>query len=169
MGKTFAYEIPYPELEDPANIPNDLKELAETVDSSIQISKIEELFYDSTASYVSGTLNDDITNYDMIVIIGQSSDGYQCSTVIYKPYVGAKIGLTAPQIVSTTIYNKQAVFEFTSATVIASIQNYQLQGNTSVASGNYIRLKSVIGIKLRPTIKDLDIELGTGGSSETIN
>ena len=123
--------------------------MQDNIEKAIQISKIKELFYDSTASYNSATLNDDITNYDIIVIIGQSSDGYLCSTVIYKPYVGAKIGLTAPEIVSNTIYNKQAVFEFTSEKIIASIQNHQLQGNTSITRGNYIRLKSIIGIKLK--------------------
>ena len=68
------------------NIMQDNIEKAITnVFDNIIISKIEELFYDSTASYNSATLKDDITNYDMIVIIGQSSDGYQCSNVIYKP------------------------------------------------------------------------------------
>lgn len=128
---------------------NNIEEAINTMQNNIKISEIKQLFYDSTASYNSATLTDSVTNYDIIVVIGQSADGYQCSTVIYKPYAGAKIGLVAPQITSnTTIYNKQAVFEFTSETVIASIQNHQLQGNTSIASGNYIRLKSIIGIKL---------------------
>lgn len=108
-----------------------------------------ELYYDNTASYVSATLNDNITNYDIIKVIGQSTDGYQCSTTIYKPYAGAKIGLFAPRITSNTaIYNKQAVYEFSSINVLQSIENHQLNGNTNIETGNFIKLKAVLGYKL---------------------
>ena len=87
-----------------------------------------ELYYDNTASYVSGTLTDDITNYDIITVIGQSTDGHQCSTTIYS-------------------YNKYAVYEFTSTTVIQSNKNFQI-ANNNTSNGNFIKLKAVLGYKL---------------------
>ena len=125
-----------------------LNQMETNIENAIHNLKPVELFYDSTASYLSATLNDDITNYDIITVIGQSSEGFQCSTTIYKPYAGAKIGLFAPQITSNqTIYNKQAVYEFTSSMVLQSIQNYELNGNIRITSGNYIKLKAVLGYK----------------------
>lgn len=125
-----------------------LNQMETNIENAINNLKPVELYYNNTASYVSATLNDNITNYDIITVIGQSSDGFQCSTTIYKPYAGAKIGLFAPQITSnTTIYNKQAVYEFTSSMVLQSIQNHELSGNTSITSGNYIKLKAVLGYK----------------------
>ena len=106
-----------------------------------------ELYYDNTASYVSGTLTDDITNYDIITVIGQSTDGHQCSTTIYKPYNGAKISLCAPQNSGTDSYNKYAVYEFTSTTVIQSNKNFQI-ANNNTSNGNFIKLKAVLGYKL---------------------
>lgn len=117
---------------------------------------VKQLYYDNTASYVSATLNENISNFDVLVIVGQSSDGYQCSTVIYKPYIGAICSLVSSRVVdNNTIYNKQASFKISSGTVIESIENHQLQGNTSISSGNYIRLRAVLGIKINETTNEI--------------
>ena len=108
---------------------------------------LKQLYYDANAFSTSATLDDDITNYSMIIIIGKSTDGQQCSATVYKPVVNDKIGLFAPQITNNTaIYNKQAVYQFTSTDTIESIQNHEFRGNTSVSAGNYIKLKAVLGI-----------------------
>lgn len=123
-----------------------LNQMETNIENAINNLKPVELFYDSTASYLSATLNDNITNYDIITVIGQSTDGHHCSTTIYKPYNGAKISLCAPQNSGTDSYNKYAVYEFTSTTVIQSNKNFQI-ANNNISNGNYIKLKSVIGYK----------------------
>lgn len=45
------------------------------------------------------------------------------------------------------MYNKQAVYQFSYADVITEVENYQLQGNTTIQSGDYITIKAVIGYK----------------------
>lgn len=121
--------------------------LQTNVEDAITDSVATQLFYDSTASYLSATLSSAITNYDIITVIGQSTDGHQCSTTIYKPYNGAKISLCAPQNSGTDSYNKYAVYEFTSTTVIQSNKNFQI-ANNNTSNGNYIKLKAVLGYKL---------------------
>ena len=135
-----------PDTSTPLNATN-MNLLQTNVEDAITDSVAPQLFYDSTASYVSATLNDNITNYDIITVIGQSTDGHQCSTTIYKPYNGAKISLCAPQNSGTDSYNKYAVYEFTSTTVIQSNKNFQI-ANNNTSNGNYIKLKAVLGYKL---------------------
>ena len=135
-----------PDTSTPLNATN-MNLLQTNVEDAITDSVATQLFYDSTASYVSATLNDNITNYDIITVIGQSTDGHQCSTTIYKPYNGAKISLCAPQNSGTDSYNKYAVYEFTSTTVIQSNKNFQI-ANNNTSNGNYIKLKAVLGYKL---------------------
>ena len=135
-----------PDTSTPLNATN-MNLLQTNVEDAITDSVATRLFYDSTASYVSATLNDNITNYDIITVIGQSTDGHQCSTTIYKPYNGAKISLCAPQNSGTDSYNKYAVYEFTSTTVIQSNKNFQI-ANNNTSNGNYIKLKAVLGYKL---------------------
>lgn len=146
----------YPSTATPINADNlnaMQDNIADAIDGGI-LNAIEEvraieLYYNASASYVSATLNDNISNYDIITVIGQSSDGNQCSTTIYKPAINDKICLFAPQITSnTTIYNKQAVFQFTSSLVLQSVENHQLSGNTNIEAGNFIKLKAVLGYKL---------------------
>ena len=107
--------------------------------------KIAELYYRENPEYLSATLSDSITNYDLIIVIGQSSDNYDCSTTIYKPKVGNKISLKAGQVDSDITFNKQAVYEFTSEKIIQSIQNYE-ERSGKVYEGNFIRLKAILGI-----------------------
>lgn len=137
-----------PNTTTPLNATN-MNLLQTNVEDAITDSVATQLFYDSTASYTSATLSSAITNYDIITVIGQSTDGHQCSTTIYKPAVNDKIGLFAPKInQNAAIYNKQAVYEFTSATVLQSVENHQLQGNTTIQTGNYIKIKAVLGYKV---------------------
>ena len=137
-----------PGTNTPINATN-MNLLQTNVEDAIMDSVATQLFYDSTASYTSATLASAITNYDIIIVIGQSTDGHQCSTTIYKPAVNDKIGLFAPKISQdVAIYNKQAVYEFTSATVLQSVENHQLGGNTNIEAGNFIKIKAVLGYKL---------------------
>lgn len=135
-----------PSTATPINAEN-LNQMQDNIENEINLIKPIELYYNSSASYVSATLNDNITNYDIITVIGQSTDGHQCSTTIYKPYNGAKISLCAPQNSGTDSYNKYAVYEFTSTTVIQSNKNFQI-ANNNTSNGNYIKLKAVLGYKL---------------------
>lgn len=107
--------------------------------------KIEELYYNQNALYNSVTLNDSILNYNMLVIIGQSSDGYSCVGACYKPAVGNLISIKAGHVTDAVIYNKQAVFKISTEKIIESPQNYEIRDNIPY-SGNYIRIKAVLGI-----------------------
>ena len=108
--------------------------------------KIEELYYNQNALYNSVTLSDSILNYDMIVLIGQSSDGYSCVGICYKPTKGNLVSVQAGQVTETVIYNKQAVFKFDTEKIIVATQNYEIRENIPY-TGNYIRIKAVLGIK----------------------
>lgn len=136
-----------PSTNTPINATN-MNLLQDNVEDGINDIKAQVLYYDNTASYLSATLTDDITNYDIITVIGESTDNHQCSTTIYKPSIGSKVSLFAGKIASNTvIYNKQAVYEFNSANTIQSVENHQLQNNTRIESGNFIKLKAVLGYK----------------------
>lgn len=108
--------------------------------------KVTELYYIDSPEYLSATLTDDISNYDLIIVIGQSSDGYNCSADVYKPTVGKMVSLSAVQVDSNIKFNKQAVYKFSAENIIESIQNYE-DRNGVLYEGNYIRLKAVVGLK----------------------
>ena len=63
------------------------------------------------------------------------------------------MGINAQQLSTNHImeqkfsYNKYAVYEFTSTTVIQSNKNFQI-ANNNTSNGNYIKLKAVLGYKL---------------------
>lgn len=118
------------------------------IEDGINDIKAQVLYYDDTASYTSATLTYSITNYDIIVVIGQSTDGYQCSTTIYRPAINHKISLEATRVYDGTVYNKQAVYNFSSNNIIESVENYQLTNGSNPVSGVYIKLKAVLGYKL---------------------
>ena len=111
----------------------------------IEEEKVKELYYNANALYNSATLNDSILNYDMVVVIGQSSDGYSCVGACYKPAVGSLISIKSGQVNENKTYNKQAVFKFSQEKVIESTQNYEVRDNVSY-TGNYIRIKAILGI-----------------------
>lgn len=115
------------------------------IEEKVEKEKIKELYYNANAAYNSVTLNDSILNYDMLVIIGQSSDGYSCVGACYKPAVGNLISIKAGQVTDTVIYNKQAVFKISTEKIIESPQNYEIRDNIPY-TGNYIRIKAVLGI-----------------------
>lgn len=115
------------------------------IEEKLQKEKIKELYYNANAAYNSVTLNDSILNYDMLLIIGQSSDGYSCIGACYKPAVGNLISIKAGQVTDAVIYNKQAVFKISTEKIIESPQNYEIRDNIPY-SGNYIRIKAVLGI-----------------------
>ena len=111
----------------------------------IESKKIKELYYRASAQYNSATLNDSILNYDMVVVIGQSTDGYSCVGAYYKPTVGSLISIQAGQVNENKTYNKQAVFKFSAEKTIESPQNYEIRDNVAY-TGDYIRIKAVWGI-----------------------
>lgn len=122
-----------------------LEVLQDNVEEAIGEKKITELYFRESPQYVTATLNDDITNYDMVIVIGQSTDGYLCYAIIYKPAAGVNICLNANQVNEGQTYNKQAVYKFTAENIIESVQNYEVRNNVPYW-GNYIRLKAVLGI-----------------------
>lgn len=137
----------FPSTDTPINADN-LNTMQDNIEEAIEELKPIELYYNASASYVSATLNDNISNYDIIIVIGQSSDGYQCSTTIYKPAINHKISLEATRVYNGTVYNKQAVYNFSSNNIIESVENYQLTNGSNPVSGVYIKLKAVLGYKL---------------------
>lgn len=137
----------FPSTATPINADN-LNTMQDNIEEAIEELKPIELYYNASASYVSATLNDNISNYDIITVIGQSSDGYQCSTTIYRPAINHKISLEASRVYNGTVYNKQAVYNFSSNNIIESVENYQLTNGSNPVSGVYIKLKAVLGYKL---------------------
>lgn len=115
------------------------------IEEKVEKEKIKELYYNANAAYNSVTLNDSILNYNMLVIIGQSSDGHSCVGACYKPAVGNLISIKAGQVTDVVIYNKQAVFKISTEKTIESPQNYEIRDNIPY-TGNYIRIKAVLGI-----------------------
>lgn len=121
------------------------KPLLLVLKEKIESEKVKELYYRENPSYTSATLSDSITNYDLILIIGQSLDGYACSGILYKPSVGGQVSIKAGQVNSNKVYDKEAVFKFSQENVVESIQNYEIRDNVPY-SGVYIRIKAVLGI-----------------------
>lgn len=119
-------------------IKRELKELKESL-------KIEELFYENTASYVSATLKKSITNYKIILIVGQSTNGNSCIGGYYIPFVGCQISLKETWVDNGTEYRRQAIYKISGEKTIEAIQNSETVNN-NVTSGNYIKLKAVLGI-----------------------
>lgn len=137
-----------PSTATPLNAEN-LNQMQDNIENEINLTKPIELYYNSSASYVSATLNDNITNYDIVTIILQSTDGCQSSVTLYKPTVSDKIGVFAPKInTGTVIYNKQAILNVYTPRELRIVENYQLEGNTQIQTGNYIKIKAVLGYKL---------------------
>lgn len=136
-----------PSTATPLNAEN-LNQMQSNIENAINSLKPTELFYSSSGETSTIILNDNVTNYDILTITGQSTDGHQCSTTIYKPAINNKFVLVAPKISSgTTIYNKQAVFVISELNKIIMLENYELQGNTTAVSGPYIKITAVLGYK----------------------
>ena len=137
-----------PSTATPINAEN-LNQMQDNIEEVIEKLKPDELYYISTAADVTVILNRDITSYDIVTIILQSTDGCQSSVTLYKPTVGDKIGVFAPKInIGTVIYNKQAILNVYSSRNLRIVENYQLEGNTTIQTGNYIKIKAVLGYKV---------------------
>lgn len=122
-----------------------LEALQDNIENAIEEKKLTELYFIENPTYVTATLKDSISNYSIIVVIGQSSDGHTCSAIIYKPSAGKQVALSAGQVDSSKTYNKQAIYRFTAENIIESIQNYEIRDNIPYL-GHYIKLKAVLGI-----------------------
>lgn len=138
-------KINFENFKPPALSKEILEVLQDNIEKAIDKKNITELYYVEDPQYVTATLKDSITNYDVVIVIGQSSDGYTCSAIIYKPSAGKQVALSAGQVDSSKTYNKQAVYRFTAENIIESIQNYEIRDNVPYW-GNYIKLKAVLGI-----------------------
>lgn len=138
-------KINFENFKPPALSKEILEVLQDNIEKAIDKKNITELYYVEDPQYVTATLKDSITNYDVVIVIGQSLDGYSCSSVIYKPTVGKMVALSAGQVDSNIIFNKQAIYKFTAENVIENVQNYEIRDNVAYW-GTYIRLKAVLGI-----------------------